>query len=370
MTDPMDISLQPIAQVKLVDADVPDTWRAYGSDPAFAASWPGEGPLPGGWYVLEFAVEVLRGAIHAPCLYPDYRRGSVSESDKITLPLEQARKGPHRVRTLVRFHTDLDGLRFDPSVLPAEFRLQRLSLQRLGRWDAARMMLGTLLDRRAVPGRLALVLTMAGDIALGGPRRMADRLYREYTASNDLQVMSDYAIWLDFYDDTSPDGVALAVAELSALTATPTISVIVPVYETAERWLRACLESVLAQAYPHWELCIADDASRSPHVRRVLEEYAARDARVKVAFRPANGHISAASNSALALATGEYVALLDHDDLLHPLALLECARAFDANPRWRMLFTDEDKIDTEGHRSDPYFKSDWNPDLFQSQNCV
>src|SRR3546814_19519094 len=80
--------------------------------------------------------------------------------------------------------------------------------------------------------------------------------------------------------------------------------------------------------------------------------------------------IAEASNSALEIARGEYVALLDHDDELHPHALLECVSAFQHNPDWQMLFTDEDKIDEQGERSDPYFKSDWNPDLFFSQNCV
>lgn len=370
MPDPIDIKVEPIAQIKLVDAKVPDLWRAFGSDPSLACKWPGTGPLPGGWYEVEFAANVHRGALHAPCMYPDYRQGLISEADKITLPLDQARKGRHALRTLVRFHSDVRAIRFDPSVLPAEFTLERLRLRQLDRGQAAWAMLSGLWARREGTGRLSLLAAVARNLLIGGPRRMADRLYLEYIATNDGAPMSDYAIWLDFYDDTSPDGLALAAACLPDLALAPTISIIVPVYETDERWLRACLDSVVGQVYPHWELCIADDASRSPHVRRVLEEYAARDARIKVMFRESNGHISKASNSALELATGDYVALLDHDDALHPLALLECARAFEANPHWRMLFTDEDKIDEGGARSDPYFKSDWNPDLFLSQNCV
>src|SRR5699024_279696 len=101
----------------------------------------------------------------------------------------------------------------------------------------------------------------------------------------------------------------------------PVFSFITPVYNPPERFLRAMLDSVLRQVYPHWELCIADDASTAPHVRRVLDEYRARDARIKVVRRDKNGHISAASNSALELATGEYVALLDHDDEITPDAL-------------------------------------------------
>ena len=148
------------------------------------------------------------------------------------------------------------------------------------------------------------------------------------------------------------------------------ISVIMPTYNTPEVFLRRAIESVVAQSYPYWELCIADDASTQTHVRHVLEEYARRDARIKVKFREENGHISAASNSALELATGDYVALLDHDDELAPHALQFVVHTISMEPAAQIIYSDEDKIDEEGNRSDPHFKSDWNPDLFFSQNYI
>jgi GT2 family glycosyltransferase len=138
------------------------------------------------------------------------------------------------------------------------------------------------------------------------------------------------------------------------------------VYNTDEIWLRKCLDSVLAQLYPHWELCIADDASTMPHVHPVLEEYRVRDGRIRVIFREVNGHISAASNSALSLATGEYVALLDHDDELTPDALFQIAYLVNRRPETDMIYSDEDKIDAEGRRHSPLFKPDWSPDTFLS----
>ncbi len=123
-----------------------------------------------------------------------------------------------------------------------------------------------------------------------------------------------------------------------------------------------------AQLYPHWELCIADDASHEPHVRRVLEEFAQRDARIRVTFRGENGHISASSNSALDLATGEFAALLDHDDELAPRALADVVLALSRQPGLEFIYSDEDKIDELGRRHDPYFKPDWNPDLLLGQN--
>lgn len=144
----------------------------------------------------------------------------------------------------------------------------------------------------------------------------------------------------------------------------------VPTYNTAETYLRAMLDSVLAQLYTRWELCIADDASTAPHVRAVLDEYARRDARVKVTYREKNGHISAASNSALDLATGSHVALLDHDDLLAEHALYLVAVAIGDHPDADVFYSDEDKINDAGRRTEPYFKPDFAFDLLLGQNYV
>lgn len=155
------------------------------------------------------------------------------------------------------------------------------------------------------------------------------------------------------------------MAEL--LPAKPGISVLIPVYNSPEFYLRSAIESVLAQVYPYWELCIADDASTEAQVRSILEEYAASDRRIKVTFRSENGHISACSNSALELATGEFVALLDHDDLLSSDALFEIALLLNHHPAADMIYSDEDKINEQGRFLEPYFKPDWSPDSFLSR---
>jgi O-antigen biosynthesis protein len=147
----------------------------------------------------------------------------------------------------------------------------------------------------------------------------------------------------------------------------PKFSVIVPVYNVAERFLREAIESVQQQVYPDWELCLADDFSTQPHVRQVLEEYAQQDQRIKVVFREVNGHISHASNSALELATGEFIALLDHDDLLAPHALYEVVKLLQDYSEADMIYSDEDKIDDHNFHRDPFFKTDWCPDSFLSR---
>ena len=119
------------------------------------------------------------------------------------------------------------------------------------------------------------------------------------------------------------------------------------------------------QVYPHWELCLADDQSTRPDTLAVLDELAG-DARIRIARLDRNGGISAASNAALRLARGELVAFLDHDDELAAQALFEVVRHFNAHPQADVVYSDEDKLEPEGHRSDPYFKPDWSPELFLS----
>lgn len=178
----------------------------------------------------------------------------------------------------------------------------------------------------------------------------------------------DYAKWIADNDTLTPQLREAISQRTAAMKAPPLISVLMPTYNPNPAWLREAIESVRSQIYPHWELCIADDASTSVEVRDILKSYAESDARIKVVFRPQNGHISASSNSALALATGPWLALMDHDDLLPPHALFCVADCIAAHPDVCLIYSDEDKIDESGRRFDPYFKSDWNVDLFRSQN--
>ena len=147
----------------------------------------------------------------------------------------------------------------------------------------------------------------------------------------------------------------------------PRFSVVTPVYDTPADVLWAMLESVRAQSFGDWELCLVDDRSPSPHVREMLERVAAEEPRIKVRWRDQNGGIVAASNDALEMANGEFVALLDHDDELHPDALAHVHEALLGNPEADYVYTDEDKIDRGGHHSGPFFKPDWSPERMRTQ---
>lgn len=173
-----------------------------------------------------------------------------------------------------------------------------------------------------------------------------------------------YAEWATATEAIRYDPIR-ARRRIDAMASRPVISVITPVYDTSAEVLEAAIRSVRGQYYPDWELCLYDDASPSAHVRPILERHAAEEPRIKVAFGTENLGISGAANGALALATGDFVAFLDHDDALTPDALLEMAVKI-AETGAEILYSDEDKYDARGRRHDPFFKPDWSPDLFLS----
>ena len=181
---------------------------------------------------------------------------------------------------------------------------------------------------------------------------------------------SDYAKWLTQYGELLSIPREKAPDLLQKLPRQPRISIIMPVYNTPEKFLRQALASVERQYYPNWELCLADDGSSLDAIKPLIREWTEKEPRIKAVYRPENGHICRASNSALELATGEWCAFLDHDDELPPDALLRVVEYINRYPQAQFLYSDEDTIDEEGARRDPYFKPDWNPELLEGQNYI
>jgi len=184
-----------------------------------------------------------------------------------------------------------------------------------------------------------------------------------------LNANLDYVQWIERSGQDLSAGLVDVV--MNKLTYQPKISIVMPVYNVGEQYLRTCLDSVLAQSYPNWELCIADDASSEPHIKTVLDEYVQQDYRIKVVYREENGHISAATNSALALATGEFVAFMDNDDVIVRDAFLEVVKLLNEHPEADFIYSDEDKMNADGtQRVEPFFKPDWSPDSLWSHMYV
>ncbi|MDQ3288178.1 MAG: glycosyltransferase family 2 protein [Pseudomonadota bacterium] len=360
---------QPVNQLQPVDGSgAVGEWVANGNDPQLRLERGGAPlALPAGWYELEMQITVTAGRIRDAALYPDYGEGHLPrEMIRLT-----AADGDGWVRQLVMFQAPIVSLRFDPSMQQLQFVLNSCSLRRLSRGAA----LVRLLDvprhgdgGRNWPALVGSICSFVVDAVRHGVSNAATNLYAGSDADGGSEV--DYGNWVRLYDTLLDGDRRLLEARTRGLEAGPLISVLLPVYETPEVWLKRCIDSVRAQAYPKWELCVVDDASPSPHVLRILHAYARRDPRIKVMRRDENGHIARASNSALQMAQGSYIGLLDHDDELRPHALLEMADAIAKHPGVGLLYSDEDKIDAEGRRFHPNFKPDWNPDLLLSQNYV
>ncbi len=179
-----------------------------------------------------------------------------------------------------------------------------------------------------------------------------------------------YELWHARRGPGNPEVVAALAAEAAQAPYQPTISVLMPVCDTDAWMLAEAVTSVLDQPYPNFELCLADDASTRKETLAALEEVARRDARVKVVHLETRSGISAATNAALSLASGEFVGFLDHDDVLKPHALSQVVRWLNADPGLDMLYSDEDKLTPAGKLTEARWKPDWSPDLLLSQNYV
>ena len=150
----------------------------------------------------------------------------------------------------------------------------------------------------------------------------------------------------------------------------PLISILIPVYNIERECLSDCLDSILDQKYENFEVCIADDYSTSQETKDTLEEYKNKDKRIKVVYRKENGHISKATNSALEIAKGEFIGLMDDDDIIRENCLYEMVKALNENKELDFIYSDEDKIDMKGRRCEPHFKPDFSPDSILGSNYI
>lgn len=177
----------------------------------------------------------------------------------------------------------------------------------------------------------------------------------------------DYERWIELHEERDLIEARVCSADLPVQ---PLISVVVPLYNSELHFLERAIDSVRNQTYQNWELCLCDDGSKSSRLRELLDRYCHLDRRIRVTYLDTNAGISAATNRALELANGEYVAFLDHDDELAPFALYQVAKAVNADPGLDMIYSDEDKVSVTGKRYDPFFKPDWSPDLLLGCNYL
>jgi glycosyltransferase involved in cell wall biosynthesis len=315
------------------------------------------GKVKSGWMNLTLLLELPEN--HSDTVFYFDNGQGFKESNKTTIPLFNN----ELTETQFEIPTGTKRIRFDPCDCTGEFRIKVFNLKPITQISLLRKAIKS--STRNITSIQSLVsITKKGYSLLktGGLNALAEKIYDPSSES--------YTLWVKRYDTLNEADRFAIKKSVSTFTYTPLISVVMPTYNTQEKWLRAAIESVQAQLYENWELCIADDCSADENVRKIIKECAAEDSRIKYVFREVNGHISAASNSALSIATGEFVALLDHDDLLAETALYRVAQALNQNPSYDIIYSDEDKVDEDNCRYDPYFKPDWNPDLLVAQNYL
>lgn len=202
-----------------------------------------------------------------------------------------------------------------------------------------------------------------------GIKSLANKLTR-FLLPNQNDRVNSYRGWISRYDTLSDSSRAIMCSRIENFEIRPLISLILPIYNPKPEWLAECIESVRKQIYPHWELCIVVDASTASAIRSILDQFQQHDARIKVEYHAQKPNIPAASNRALEIAQGEWIALLSPEDSLSEHALFWVADALQKPSDVALIYSDEDKIDEYGNRSSPYFKCNWNRELFYSHNMI
>jgi len=317
------------------------------------SAWAMSRPLQTGWYMVEVQ-SVFEGVIARARVDLATVRGDGMQT--LALDIHAGRV----VKRLIRVAAPSDFV-FVVQKERGECELAHFRLKRVTRAFARSRMLTKLL---ALHPSYKLFKVLPGRYDASPALPSLDTLWADYCRVFEAGAeLMPYAVWLAGFTGAAPPVITAA----RPVSAGPLLSVVMPAFNTSVPWLLQAVRSVMGQSYPHWELCIADDASTDPAMKTALDGLAG-DSRIRIVRRPQNGHISAASNSAIEIASGKWLVLLDHDDELAPDALFWIAEAINRHPDCQLIYSDEDKIDESGVRSDPYFKPDWNPDLFLSQN--
>ena len=341
------------AQRLLLDGNI---WRTTGRDPQIIYNL---GTTFGrGAIAIELDIETIEGKL-TPRIYIHGRRGF---SQQTSQAMRRVGAGRYKIAALLFRRCKM--LRFDPAESECTFRIRKFSVTRTTLWTFLARALRDGENRGDASPRLNCLLRVASNLAGQGVA-----FERGGIARHSRHQRASYQQWINAHDFDEVDRETIA-AQVRQLKLRPSFSVLMPVYNTPPAVLDAAIESVVNQIYQNWELCIANDASTAPWIRPALDKWQAKDPRIKIVHRKINGHISEATNSAFELATGDYVAMLDHDDVLRPHALAEVAFAIERHPGAQLIYSDEDKIDDQGRRFDPYFKPEWNLDLFLGQNYL
>ncbi|WP_424767317.1 glycosyltransferase [Paenibacillus sp. sgz302251] len=352
-----DVTLIPTHDLELT----PDgKWVSIGNDPNFHIS----SPIFGGWMEISYTGEAEQ--LTPLTIYYDVGAGMSEQQIASVGYLDTV---SNRMKRIVRLPKSVHALRLDPGELEQKFAISNVTIRPVLKPELLIRPVFVFFNKNGFTFR-SLMLLMKKSIRLlktEGWRGLAKKNISFLHSPLDSGIKAtDYDQFIKLSERSDQEWEKMKASALS-FRYKPLISILVPVYNVDERWLRDCVDSVKNQVYPNWELCLVDDCSTKTHIRPLLNELASSDNRIKVKFRTENGHISLTSNDALEMANGEFVALLDHDDELTLDALYENVALLNKYQDADMIYSDEDKISEEGEIHSPFFKPDWSPDTFLSQ---
>lgn len=337
-------------------------WRAIDSDPQFVL----QGPRPlAGWNMLEISMQhdQPRAAVR---VYFNTGNG-FNEEQSVFMPLRQA-KMTKRI-CFVPYGTR--AIRLDPLESEGCFTITHLRLV----WLRPRFAYDRMANRlrsvhpqyRDLPSQ-TILRSLKREARENGLhwKKLAAAHYEETFMH--CSPESNYRYWLEHVEPLRKPTVQQVAVRLAHLKRQPLISVVIPIKEAFTESLTNCVESVMAQRYPNWQLCIAD-ASGDLKTQVTVERFASQDARIRV-IRCDSQQSASACNVAMEGVRGDYVAFLGAEDQLAPDSLYHVADTLDRHPEAELLYSDEDRVDREGQRSDPHFKPQWNPDLLLARNYI
>ncbi len=315
-----------------------------------------------GCYLFQLKIIIKKGEIKNSKLYLDTGAG-YNETETVLLPDNK----DDLITKLVYVSKKVNAIRFDPTEnSPAVFEIANISLRQLTHLQFLQYIYNLATQFSKKKNFVKNILKAASIFFSKDPHKI-DKLLIQHSNLNDPFRYQD---WVAKYDSYTDADLLKYKQSQSEFKYHPLISILLPTYNTPLVWLMDCINSVINQVYENWELCIADDNSTDIEVKKTLSKFVSENQRIKCQFRQSNGHIAISSNTALSLATGEFVAFLDHDDILHPLALYRIVEDLNIDNSSDFFYSDEDKINEKGQRSLPFFKPDWSPTLFYSQNYI
>lgn len=357
--------LKPVNDIREKHKGNTGVWTSVGEDPQFVCEFPLI-DLHTGWYMITLDIE-CSSVFDTAKFYVNLGNGYL-EDESIKMPY-QSRKICKRI---VKFDRKALGIRFDPMTSEGQFSIREFTVSPVTFNFAENRMITKLM--RWNPSNhedtISATRQMLKQQAKQGGQKYQTVLERKYSALFANPMRShNYSMWIENVEvaETPTEN---NVVKIDGTDARPMISVVVPTYNSDVDLLNAAIQSVVTQSYSHWQLCISDDGSESTATKEAIESWVQKDRRITAVFGQESSGIANNTNSALQLATGEFCAFLDHDDLLADHALYEVARTIVDNPELKLVYSDEDKIDSTGARVDPHFKPGWNPDLLLSQNYI